>query len=206
MTALATHTDDVRREAARLAFALIRFEEVTAHPLGASTPPDSLRDRPEAYNFLPSWHKVPRGEVETFLVSLPSPGLLAPTTIRGTIALILLHELSGDRRRWAEKTLSNFAAGLEEIAPSLGLSPTSRILVEFDEESHVFSYAAVREWTQQFAVQVGWSIAPLEQRDDRADARMMLRRGDGQWFPGRSCMMPHRRPPPVVLKNARTQR
>ena len=194
MTGIATNTDDVRLEAARIAFALIRFDEVAAHPMGTSPPPGSVRALTEAYSFLPSWRKIPRDEVETFLVSLPSPALLAPTTIRGVIALILFHELNGDRRRWAEKTLSNFAGALEEIGPRLGLSPTSPILVEFDEESHVFSYAAVREWTQQFAVQVGWSIAPLE-RDDRADARMMLRRSDGQWFPGRPCMVPHRRPP-----------
>jgi hypothetical protein len=188
MTAIATNADDVRLGAARIAFALIRFEEVAAHPMGGSTPPGSLRVGAEAYLFLPSWRKIPRDDVETFLVSLPSPALLAPTTSRGVIALLLLHELSGDRRRWAEKTLSNFAAGLAEVGPTLGLSPTSRILVEFEEESHVFSFAAVREWTQHFPVQVGWSIAPLE-RDDRADARMMLRRSDGQWFRGRSCMV-----------------
>jgi len=190
MTTIATNTDDLRLEAARIAFALIRFEEVAAHPAGASTPPGSLRVGTEEYVFLPSWRAVPRNEVETFLVGLPSPALLAPTTSRGVVALMLLHELSGDRRRWAEETLSNFAGGLEEIGPRLGLSPTSRILLEFDEESHVFSFAGVREWTQQFPVRVGWSIWSLE-GDDRADARMMLRRSDGRPFPGRSCLVLH---------------
>ncbi len=188
MTAIATNGDDVRMEAARIAFALIRFEGVAAHPMGASIPPDSLRVGTEAF-FLPSWREVPYDEVEAFLVGLPSPALLAPTTMRGVIALALLHELSGDRQRWAEKTLSNFAAGLEEIAPQLGLSPTSRILLEFDQESHAFSFAGIREWTQQLPVQVGWSISPLE-GDDRADACMMLRRSDGKRFPGQSCTIP----------------
>ncbi len=120
-----------------------------------------------------------------FFVGLPSPALLVPTPVRGVIALILLHELSGDRRRWAEKTLSNFALGLEETSAELGLSPTSRVLLEFPEESHVFSFAGVREWTQQFAVQVGWSIAPLESTE-RADACVMLRRSDGRRFPRQS--------------------
>ena len=188
MTAIAANTDDVRLEAARLASALIRFAQVAAHPMEASSPPASLRVGTDAYVFLPSWRRIPRDQVETFLISLPSAALLAPTTIRGVIALILLHELSGDRRRGFEKELDNFAAGLEEIGPQLGLSPASRILVEFDEESHVFSFAAVREWTQQFPVQVGWSIAPLE-RENRADARMLLRRSDGQSFRGRSDMV-----------------
>jgi hypothetical protein len=188
MTAIAAKTDDVRAEAARLAAALIRFAQVAAHPLEAFTPPGSLQVGTDAYVFMPSWRKVPRDQVETFLVRLPSPALLAPTTVRGVIALILLYELSGDRRRGFEHELDNFAAGLEEIGPQLGLSPTSHILVEFDEESHVFSFAAVREWTQQFPVQVGWSITSLD-REDRADARMLLRRSDGRSFPGRSDMI-----------------
>lgn len=189
MSAIATTRDDLRLEAARIAFALIRFEGVAAHAIRESTPPRALRVGAEAYVFLPSWRKVPRDDVETFLVGLPSPALLAPTTIGGVVGLTLLHELSGDRRGWAEKTLSNFAAGLEEIAPQLDLLLTSRILLEFDQESHVLSFAGVREWTQQLAVQVGWSISPLE-RDDRADACMKLMRSDGKRFQGRSCMVP----------------
>ncbi len=84
------------------------------------------------------------------------------TTWRGLITLTLLHELSGDRRRGAEKAFSNLGAGLEEIRTQLSLSDSSRILVEFDEESHVFSFAAVREWSQQFVVQVGLSLGALK--------------------------------------------
>ena len=195
MEAAATSTDDLRAEAARLAFALIRFEGVAAHLARWSTPPGALRIGTEAYTFIPSWRSVPRDEVEAFLVGLPSPALLAPTTIRGMIALLLLHELSGDRRRWAEKTFSNYLAVLEETTGQLALSPQSRILVEFDEESHVFSFAAVRECSQQFAVSVGWNLGPLP-NDSRADAHMGLMRGDGQWYKGQSCWVPRNRPPP----------
>ena len=189
MAAIAPSPDELRSEAARIAFTLLRFEEVAAHPLRTSTPPGTLRVGPDAYVFLPSWRTVPRDDVEAFLVSLPSAALLLPTTTRAIVTLILLHELSGDRRRWAEKTLSNFAVGLEEFVPRLGLSPRSRVLCEFDDESHVFSLAGIREWTQQFAVQVGWSISPLED-DDRADACLMLSRSDGKHFQGRSCSVP----------------
>ncbi len=190
MTAIAVNTDDVRLEAARLAAALIRFAQVAAHPLKTSLPPGSLRVGTEAYVFMPSSRWVPRDQLETFLVSLPSPALLAPTTVRGMIALTLLHELAGERRRGFEHELDNCAAALEEIGPQVGLSATSRILVEFDEESHVFSFAAVREWTQQFLVQVGWSMVSLA-RESGADACMLLRRSDAQSFPGRSDMIGH---------------
>ena len=153
MTGIAPAPDDLRAEAARMAFALIRFEEVIAHP---------------------------RQDVESFLVGLSSPALLSPTTTRGTVALTLLNELSGERRRWAEKTLTNLTAGFDEVTAKLGLSATSRFLLAFDEESHVFSFAAVRLWTQEYAVQVGWNIQSLR-NDPRADARFTVMRSDGTW-------------------------
>ena len=188
MTATAATTDALRSEAARLAFALLRFEGAAAHARPGSRPSGALQIGTEAYVFLPSWREVPFEEVEAFLVGLPSPALLAPTTVRGVIALTLVHELSGDRRHWAEKTLSNFVAGLEDMAQQLDLSPTSRILLEFDEDSHVFSLAGVREWAQQMAVQVGWNVSSLES-DVRADACMNLMRSDRKPFRGRSCMI-----------------
>jgi hypothetical protein len=192
MHAVETDTDDLRIEAARLAFALMRFEGAAAHLSRASRPPGAPQLGTDAYAFIPSWTEVPSDGVEAFLAGLPCPVLLAPTTIRGSIALLLLHELSGDRRRWAEKTFSNYAAVLDDLIGQLALSPQSRVLVEFDDESHVFSLAAVREWSQQFAVQVGWNLGPL-QNDSRADAIMGLMRGDGEWYKGRSCLRP--RPP-----------
>jgi len=188
MTAIATNPDHVRSEAARLAAALIRFAQVAAHPMQGSTPPGSSQVGTDAYVFAPSGRRVSRDEVETFLLGVQSPALLAPTTMRGVIALILLHELSGDRRRGFQHESDNQAAGVQEMGTQLGLSPTSRILVEFDDESLVFSFAAVRESVQRFVVQVGWSITSLE-GEERADARMLLRRSDGRSFPGRSDMI-----------------
>ena len=185
-------SDELRAEAARLAFTVLRFEEASAHLLRASAPEGALRVGRDAYAFIPSWKLVHRNEAASFLAGLPSPALLAPTTIRGSVALLLLEELSGDRRRWAEKTFGNYAAVLDDIASRLGLSPHSRILVEFDDEWEVFSFAAVREWSQQLAVQVGWNLLPLHQ-DSRADAAMGLLRGDGRWYRGASCWLP--RPP-----------
>jgi hypothetical protein len=187
----AASADDARLEAARLAFVLIRFAGAAAYPRIGHTPAGVLRVGTEAYIFGPSWHSVPRNEVEAFLLGLPSPALLVPTLTRGVIALTLVHELDGDRRRWAEKTLSNLTAGLDEMGTQLGLSAASRILVEFDDESHVFSFAAVRHYAQQFAVDVGCNLTRLE-GDVRADACLMLLRSDGREFPGRSCMLRRR--------------
>lgn len=185
MTAIAPGSDELRLEAARIASALIRFDEVLAHPLSHNPPSGIPVVGTDAYVFIPSWRTVLRQEVESFLVGLPSPALLSPTLIRGMVALTLLHELSGERRRWAEKTLSNFTAGFDEQSAQLHLSPDSRILLEFDAESHVLSYAGTRLWTQQFAVQVGWNLKPVK-HDPRVGAQLCLRRSDGTWSPPRS--------------------
>src|SRR6185436_5585787 len=144
MTATAQLPDDLRHEAARLAFALLRFEGAIAHPFPGSTPPGQLVIGTQAYVFTPSWRSVPNEEVESFLVGLPSPALMSPTATRGVVALTLLHELSGERKRWGEKTLSNCTTIFDEISSQLGLSSASRILLEFEGESHVFSFDAVR--------------------------------------------------------------
>ena len=185
MTATAPEPDEVRLEAARLAFALIRFAQVSAHPTGGSRPRGAPDIGTEAFVFGPSWRPVPRDEVATFLASLPSPALLAQTTSRGGIALTLLHELSGDRRKWAEKTFSNVAPIFEEST----LAPTARVLVEFDDESHIFSFAAVREWSRRFAVSVGWNLVLLKD-DPRAEACLKLVRSDFKPFKGASSLLP----------------
>lgn len=189
MTATASLPNDLKLEAARIAFALIRFEEAAAQPYRAETPAGMPAIGTAAYVFTPSWRRVPRDQVESFLASLPSPSLLSPTTTRGVIALTLLNELSGERRRWAEKTLDNFTAGFDELAAKFGLSQESGILLEFDDESHVFSFRGTRLWTHQFAVQVGWRMIPLE-NDPRARARLMIRRSTGEWSWGDSCPVP----------------
>jgi GNAT superfamily N-acetyltransferase len=182
--------DGLRREAARIAAALLRLEAAAAHLQDHATRPGAPRVGTDAFVFLPSTRPVRREEVEAFLAALPSPALLAPTTLRGLVALLLFDELAGDRKRWAEKIASNYAVAIDETATSLGLTPASRVLLEFDDESHVFSFAAVREFSQRFPVQVGWNVAPLE-GEARADACMRVRRGDGRPFPGRSCMTSH---------------
>jgi len=134
---------------------------------------------------------VPSDGVEAFLTGLPSRALLNPTLMRGEVTLVLLDELTGERRRWGEKTLGNFVDCFDTMVAQLALPRTARVLVEFDDESHVFSLAAVREWAGTLAVNVGWNLAPLA-GEARAEACLLLVRADDREFPGRSCMMRER--------------
>ena len=174
------------RLAAELAFALLRFEQGAAHPSRFARPSDRGEVGVDAFVFIPSWREVARDAVVPFLTSLPSPAALVPSTMRGHVALLLLDELAGDRRRWMQKTIDNFGAGLDHAAGQLALDEASPIVLEFDDEVHVFPLAVLRLCMQRFPVQVAWSVGSLE-HDRRATARLMLMRSDGTHSWGGSC-------------------
>src|SRR2546430_12937992 len=140
MSAPLLQPDDALRDAASLAFALIRFAEGAAHPL-RGTPSGTPRVGDEVYVFGPSSRRVPREDVPKFLAGLPAPAMLYPTTIRGIIALQLLSELSGDRAAGARKEFANQRGGLDEMADQLGLTADSRIQIG---KGHVWNLVQVK--------------------------------------------------------------
>ena len=178
MTGATIVPDDTLMEAASLAFAMVRFEEVSAHWARHSIPPGAPHFGVDAYSFLPS-QRVPRDGVTAFLAGLSSPAILTPTTMRGVVALILVDELSGDRAVGARKEFDNQQLGLEEMVRQIGLDAEASVLLEFDDEAHVFSLKAVRLWAERFGVHVGWNLGTLKD-DPRASARMVLFASDGR--------------------------
>jgi hypothetical protein len=112
-----------------------------------------------------------------------------PTTTRGQVAVVLVGELPGERGQWAQHQFANQQGGVDMLARQFGLGESSRLLLEFEQESHVVSLAVMRLWARRFAVSVGWNISPL-QDDARATARINLIRSDrmtsaGMKFPAR---------------------
>lgn len=188
MSLTAAAPDRERGEAARLASLLLRFANAVGHPAPGHKPPDALKVGSEAFIFGPSWTPIPIAAIESFLFALPCPVLLSSTLTRGVVTLTLVEDLTGDRRRWAEKTLSNGAACLDSLTTQLGLAETAPVLVEFEDESHVFSVATIRYWAQHLPVEIGWNLGRLE-GEPRAEACMLLIRADGKPFPGRSSML-----------------
>ena len=172
--------------AASLAFAMIRFQEPVTHPDLGWVPPNRPHVGVDAYVFAPGGATIPRDEVVSYLTCLDSPAMMYQTTARGVIALYLLKELSGTRRASAEHALRNQQAALAHMAEAIGLSAKSLILLQFDEEEHVFGLETVRIWAERFAVHVGWSMGPLL-NDRLASARLHLIRGDGGTSWGRAC-------------------
>lgn len=186
--------DEVNYQSAVLAFALLRFAAGAAHADRSSTPAGMLHTGTECYLFAPSWSRVPIDDVPAFLAALPSPALLTSTTTRGIATLMLLDELNGERRAWAEKGLTNQQAGLEAIVEQLKLDTDARVVLQFDDEEHWLPLAVLRRWCAQFGVDVGWNLRAYED-DARAQARLMLFRSDGIHSWGDACPVRRRSDP-----------
>ena len=176
MTPPAVVPGDANLDAGRLAAAMLRFQEPLAHLMSVSTPQGIPIIGVDAYVFLPSSRRVLRPDVDAYLAALPGAAFIATTTTRGMLALVLLEELSGERRVSLQKELDNQYTGLLELAPG---PDTDRVLLEFDEETNLFSMAGVRRWAQRFGLTVGWSIEPCPE-PDRAEWRLNLLGGDGR--------------------------
>ncbi len=175
MASPASAYDERGLEAAEIVAAMLRFQEPLAKPMSTHTPEGMPVVGVDSYLFLPSPRPVRRDQLAAHLASLPCPALLAPTTARGIVGLILLNELTGERRTVMERELDNQSALLAESAPG---SETDRVLLEFDDESHLFSLAAVRLLARCYGILVGWNVGPCNEAG-RAEWRMNLFGGDG---------------------------
>ena len=109
-----THDADERlNDAATLAFAMLRFEMAAAHRA------NEVKASVGGVRFLPCWREVQPSLIIPYLASCPSPAILAPTTWPGTVSLMLVSELSDDRREWAEYSFRNWTQHLAECAEKL---------------------------------------------------------------------------------------
>lgn len=178
--------DQLRSDAAKLAFAMLRFAAGAAHPDRSATPRGMLHLSTECYSFTPSWQRIPIADVPGFLATLPSAALLTSTTTRGIATLTLVDELQGERRAWADKILGNQQAGLEQLTRQLNLGADGHVLLQFDEDELWFPLAVLRESLARYGVDIGWNIRSYED-DERAQARLMLFRSDGAHSWGDAC-------------------
>jgi len=175
-------------QAAALAFALLRFEAGAAHSPFAGAPSDDVAGR-DGFTFLPVVRRVPVADVVPYLASLPSPAILVSSSPRGMVALLLLAELTGDRRKWAESLFEDYRRALLAAADRLGLTPESSIVFEFDDEVHIFSFATLRLFCERFIVHVAFNLDPMLYDDPRAKVRLVAFRSDRVHSFGAACEM-----------------
>jgi hypothetical protein len=173
-------------EAASIAFAMLRFEMGAANTRFTRGAGEGTLGV-DTFIFLPVGRPVSRDLVVPYLASCPSPVLLVPTTTAGVVTLLLLSELESDRRQWAQHIFDNYLSIHAEKGEQLNLSAESRVVMEFDEEAHVFSWGTLALMLERFAVQVAFNLLPMSYNDPRGTVRMMLYRSDGERSWGSSC-------------------
>ena len=180
MLSTATSEASFDLEAARLAAAMLRFQEPLVPLQEGVTPAGMPVVGKDSYSFIPSPKPVLREDIPAFLASLPSPAILAPTIVRGIVSVTLLDEISGDRRAAMEHEFDNQLSFLrgDRFANA---SDTDRALLEFDNEVLEFSLGAGRLWAERYGILVGWSVVPCEDRG-RAEWRINLIGGDGKRY------------------------
>jgi hypothetical protein len=157
-------------QAATLAFALLRFETGAGNESLAGAAPDDVLGR-DAFIFLPVVRRVGYANVVPYLAACPSPAILVPSSTRGMVALLLLSELTDDRRRWAENLFQDYRNSLRAAADRLGLTPASSIVFEFDPMLYDDPRAKVRlNAIRSDGVRSFGSACGVRYRDDDPDA------------------------------------
>jgi hypothetical protein len=189
--------DDALMQAAALTFTMLRFEQDAAHASRSSDPYDQGEMGVDRFVFLPSWRSTAAHDVVAFLAGLTCPALLFPTTMRGVVSLMLLDELAGERKAWAQKTLDNHLVGINEFAAQFfpPLDGNSNVLLEVQGETHIISLDVLRLWSQRFNAPAGWSLGD-SRNDPRAPAQIRLISSDGRINPPWEAYAPWQRPVP----------
>jgi hypothetical protein len=111
------------------------------------------------------------------------------------VSLMLLDELDGERKAWAQKTLDNHLAGINEFADQFkpALDGNSKVLLEVQGETHIVSLDVLRLWSQRFNAPTGWSLGDSG-NDPRAPAQIRLISSDHRVNPPWAAYAPWDRP------------
>ena len=72
-------------------------------------------------------------------------------------------------------------AGIEDYLAAAPGADADRVLLEFDAETHLFSLAGVRRWSERYLLTAGWNIQPCPE-PARAEWRLNLFGGDGRRY------------------------
>jgi hypothetical protein len=172
---------------AQIALTMLKFDQEVL--------PRSMIWMPEApgepgvasFVVLPTRDVITADAMPAFLAALPKPVLLAPLASRGMVGLWRPTDDDPRGTTLLRHTIANNTASLASKAARYGLDTSSRIVLEAAGVKIVFSLSDLQEWARDYAVNVWWTLAPLD-GSARASCRVVLMRADGSKSPGaRGC-------------------
>jgi hypothetical protein len=132
---------------------------------------------------LPTRDVLTADAMPAFLAALPKPVMLAPLASRGMVGLWRPTDEDSPGAKLLRHTIANNTASLASKAERYGLDPSSRILLEAAGVEIVFSLSELQGWARDYAVNVWWTLAPLD-GSARASCRVVLMRANGSQSPG----------------------
>jgi hypothetical protein len=140
------------------------------------------------------WRLWPEGRLLTdpefaaVLEAMPKPAIVAAHVERGGVTALPLASVVPEARPRLEHEWRNQSRYLgAKLEPSTsGAGPTS-VLLELDDGELMVSTADLVTWATEYVLtSCGWTVEDSG-GDSRAPLRMLLRRPDGTWSPGRTC-------------------
>jgi hypothetical protein len=163
--------------AAHIALAMVEF--VQAQPRLSS---------PAIWWILPDLVRLRRAEVLEVLEAMPKPVVLGPMVEQGMLAVWPVEAASPRGGAQIEHDLLNQQSIVQTVLTRLapGGAPVD-VLLELEADELVFPSTELEVWTREYLVATsGWTLGNSG-GDPRAPVRLLLRRADGEWSPGRSC-------------------
>lgn len=166
--------------AARLAWVMLRFAQAGLPPAVKDVPELGGRLGDIAVKFFPRGETVALTHASAALLEFPKPVALTAMAARGLIGLWFQSSAPAADEVGLRKMAHAAEVGLRRFCTGLGLTADSRVLLEVEDEAHVFPVRVLARCIRDYQVFVGWVLNPL-QGDRRADARLQLIRADGSF-------------------------
>jgi hypothetical protein len=162
--------------ATRLALSMLQF--IQAQPRASS---------PASWWIVPDVVRLRRDEVLEALDAMPKPVVLGPMVEQGMLGAWPVDAASPRGRAQIEHDLRNqqeiVRTMLDRLAPG---ADAVDVLLELDGDEMVFPSTELETWAREYLIMTsGWSLADSG-GDPRAPVRLLLRRADGSWSPGRT--------------------
>ena len=161
----------------RVTLAMLHFAQATE-------PPSS----PVRWWLWPEGRPLLYSQFTAALEAMPKPAIVSAHVEPGGVTARPLASAAPKARARLEQEWRGQSdyLGARLKRPSAGAEPAS-ILLELEDDELVVSGADLARWASEYVLtSCGWTVEESDD-DPRAPLRMLLRRPDGTWSPGRTC-------------------
>jgi len=164
-------------ESTTITLAMLHFVQPSPAPSSAAR-----------WTLWPEGRRLSYPELGVALDAMPTPVVISAHVEQGGITAVPLENSAPTSRLWLEHEWRNQREFLDDMfRVALPGAREAAVLLELDDDALVVSMSALRSWAHQYIMtSCGWTLT-ANAGDLRAPLRLILRRPDGHWSPGRVC-------------------